>query len=60
MKISAAILIISEVPMLMQPLLDQLIRLHLPAFREGLQEQLHNPQYAELRACKRITPHFNI
>jgi len=46
--------------MLMQPLLDQLIQLHLPAFREGLQEQLHNPQYAELRACKRITPHFNI
>jgi len=29
--------------MLMQPLLDKLTQLRLPAFREGLQEQLHNP-----------------
>ena len=40
--------------MLMQPLLDQLIQLHLPAFREGLQEQLHNPQYAELSFEERL------
>lgn len=40
--------------MLMQPLLDQLIQLHLPAFRDGLQEQLHNPQYAELSFEERL------
>lgn len=34
--------------MLTQPLLDKLTRLRLPAFRAALEEQLHNPQYAEL------------
>lgn len=34
--------------MLLQPLLDQLSQLHLPAFRAALQEQLHSPQYAQL------------
>jgi hypothetical protein len=34
--------------MLTQPLLDKLTRLRLPAFRAGLEEQLHNPQYADL------------
>jgi hypothetical protein len=34
--------------MLTQPLLDKLVRLRLPAFRAALEEQLHNPQYADL------------
>jgi DNA replication protein DnaC len=34
--------------MLTQPLLDQLTRLRLPAFRAALEEQLHSSQYAEL------------
>ena len=34
--------------MLTQPLLDKLTRLRLPAFRAALEEQLHNPQYADL------------
>ena len=34
--------------MLIQPLLDKLIQLRMPAFRDGLQEQLNNPHYAEL------------
>jgi DNA replication protein DnaC len=34
--------------MLIQPLFDQLTQLRLPAFRDALQEQLHNPQYADL------------
>ena len=34
--------------MLAQPLLDKLTQLRLPAFRAALEEQLHNPQYAEL------------
>jgi len=34
--------------MLIQPLLDKLTQLRLPAFRDGLQEQLNNPQYAAL------------
>ena len=34
--------------MLTQPLLDQLARLRLPALRAALEEQLHNPQYADL------------
>jgi DNA replication protein DnaC len=33
---------------LTQPLLDKLIRLRLPGVRAGLEEQLRNPQYAEL------------
>ncbi len=40
--------------MLSQPLLDKLIQLHLPAFREGLQEQLRNPQYADLAFEERL------
>jgi len=34
--------------MLTQPLLDKLTHLRLPAIRSGLEEQLQNPQYAEL------------
>jgi len=34
--------------MLIQPLLDKLIQLRLPAFRDGLQEQFNNPHFAEL------------
>jgi len=34
--------------MLFQPLLDKLTQLRLPAIRSGLEEQLQNPQYAEL------------
>lgn len=34
--------------MLVQPLLDKLTQLRLPAIRSGLEEQLQNPQYAEL------------
>jgi DNA replication protein DnaC len=34
--------------MLTQPLLDKLTQLRLPAFRAALEEQLHNPQYADL------------
>jgi DNA replication protein DnaC len=40
--------------MLIQPLLDKLVQLRLPAFREGLQEQLNNPQYAELAFEERL------
>lgn len=40
--------------MLIQPLLDQLIQLRLPAFRDGLQEQLNNPKYAELTFEERL------
>jgi DNA replication protein DnaC len=40
--------------MLTQALLDKLIRLRLPAFREGLQEQLRNPQYADLPFEERL------
>ena len=34
--------------MLTQPLLDKLTQLRLSAFRAALEEQLQNPQYAEL------------
>lgn len=34
--------------MLTQPLLDKLAQLRLPALRAALEEQLHNPQYADL------------
>jgi len=34
--------------MLTQPLLDKLTQLRLSAFRVALEEQMHNPQYAEL------------
>jgi len=40
--------------MLVQPLLDKLTELRLPAFREGLQEQLHNPQYTPLAFEERL------
>lgn len=40
--------------MLMEPLLDKLHRLRLPAFREGLREQMGNPQYAELAFEERL------
>ena len=40
--------------MLVQPLLDKLTELRLPAFREGLQEQLHNPQYSALAFEERL------
>jgi DNA replication protein DnaC len=40
--------------MLVQPLLDKLTQLRLPAFREGLQEQLHNPQYTPLAFEERL------
>ena len=34
--------------MLLQPLMDKLTLLHLPAFRRGIEEQLNNSKYAEL------------
>jgi DNA replication protein DnaC len=40
--------------MLVQPLLDKLTQLRLPAFREGLQEQFHNPQYTQLAFEERL------
>ena len=40
--------------MLTQPLLDKLVQLRLPAFRDGLQEQLNNPKYAELAFEERL------
>ena len=40
--------------MLIQPLLDKLVQLRLPAFRDGLQEQLANPKYAELAFEERL------
>ena len=40
--------------MLTQPLLDKLIQLHLPSFREGLLEQLRNPQYSDLAFEERL------
>ena len=35
-------------------MLDKLTQLRLPAFREGLQEQLRNPQYSELAFEERL------
>jgi len=40
--------------MLTQPLLDKLSKLHLSGFRAALEEQLHNPQYAELSFEERL------
>ena len=34
--------------MISQTLMDKLLQLRLPAFRDGLREQISNPQYAEL------------
>jgi len=41
--------------MLIQPLLDKLSLLRLSAFRRGLEEQLSNPQYADLSFEERLT-----
>lgn len=40
--------------MLIQPLLEKLIQLRLPAVRAGLEEQLQNPHYAELSFEERL------
>ena len=41
--------------MLTQPLLDKLAQLRLSAFRAALEEQLHNPQYADLAFEDRLS-----
>lgn len=41
--------------MLLQPLMDKLTLLHLPAFRKGIEEQITNPQYAELSFEERLS-----
>jgi DNA replication protein DnaC len=46
--------ILKETEMLVQPLLDKLTGLRLPAFREGLQEQLCSAQYAPLAFEERL------
>ena len=40
--------------MISQTLMDKLQQLRLPAFRDGLQEQLSNPQYIELSFEERL------
>jgi DNA replication protein DnaC len=40
--------------MLTQPLLDKLVQLRLPAFHDGLQEQLNNPKYTDLSFEERL------
>jgi DNA replication protein DnaC len=40
--------------MISQTLLDQLLQLRIPAFREGLREQFGNPQYAQLSFEERL------
>ena len=40
--------------MLTQPLLDKLSKLNLSAFRLALEEQMQNPQYAELSFEERL------
>jgi DNA replication protein DnaC len=40
--------------MISQTLMDKLLQLRLPAFRDGLREQLSNPQYAELSFEERL------
>jgi len=40
--------------MLSQNLLDKLLELRLPAFREGLRQQISNPQYAQLSFEERL------
>jgi DNA replication protein DnaC len=40
--------------MISQALMDKLLQLRLPAFREGLREQISNPQYAELSFEERL------
>ncbi len=41
--------------MLLQPLLDKLTQLHLPAFRRGIEEQLNNSKFAELSFEERLS-----
>jgi DNA replication protein DnaC len=41
--------------MLMQPLMDKLTQLHLPAFRKGIEEQITNPRYADLPFEERLS-----
>jgi DNA replication protein DnaC len=41
--------------MLLQPLMDKLTRLHLPAFRRGIEEQITNSRYAELPFDERLS-----
>jgi DNA replication protein DnaC len=43
-----------ENPVISQTLLDKLLELRLPAFREGLKEQASNPQYAQLSFEERL------
>ncbi len=43
-----------SLPMLTQPLLEKLSQLRLAAFRQALEEQLQNPQYAELSFEERL------
>lgn len=40
--------------MLLQPLMEKLTLLHLPAFRKGIEEQNANPQFAELSFEERL------
>jgi DNA replication protein DnaC len=40
--------------MLLQPLMDKLTLLHLPAFRKGIEEQITNPHYADLSFEERL------
>jgi DNA replication protein DnaC len=40
--------------MISQTLMDKLLQLRLPAFREGLHQQMENPQYAELSFEERL------
>jgi len=41
--------------MLLQPLLNKLTQLHLPAFRRGIEEQLNNSKYADLSFEERLS-----
>jgi DNA replication protein DnaC len=41
--------------MLLQPLMDKLTLLHLPAFRKGIEEQIANPRYADLTFEDRLS-----
>jgi len=41
--------------MLLQPLMDKLTQLHLPAFRKGIEEQITNPKYGELSFEERLS-----
>jgi DNA replication protein DnaC len=41
--------------MLLQPLMDKLTQLHLPAFRKGIEEQITHPKYADLPFEERLS-----